>query len=616
MENQNLGPAERIINSLTQYLDHAYHGRPGIVTRDNNPTGVKWEPVTTVNENGSKVVFKLTKLGKKSVKTRLGILQSNNTVTENNRVVGEFRNPGLFPEVVSFIYAQIAEVWKLDNEFAARWASYAFAQSHRDMKVILAAFMLVQSRAGKPVMDNGQILFRDEDFREVGEAMILSYDKNVEGIKPNLLIRMYEILTLPQIAKINRDLGFGVSSKNPFTGRWVKTVEKWLRYREENVKLFDGLIKAGFRKTLITLARLSGYKPSSELFFEKLRWKQVQSKDGHRSLALNKELTKADSWESLTEEDICKKIVSEKISFKVVAGKLPKNIGLTPAIMAASVESGSLSDKDLIIYTPTLEELGLLKNDSIKARWEKAVKVAEDQRAASVIARVKSKDVADKLQEASDNALKKAVEEVSKGLRIYFIVDISGSMQGAIEKAKEYVAKFLQAFPLDKLHVSVFNTSGREITIKHASAAGVQHAFSGINAGGGTDYGAGVRALRHHVPAADEDALFIFVGDEEAGDFQIAVRNSGLNPVGFGLLKIGGSSWSCVRNTARELGIPCFNIDQNIFSDVYAVPRVIRNLIASTPISAQNKPLTYNRETLVDVILKTPLLKKPAWATV
>jgi hypothetical protein len=114
MENQNLGPAERIINSLTQYLDHAYHGRPGIVTRDNNPTGVKWEPVTTVNENGSKVVFKLTKLGKKSVKTRLGILQPNNTVTENNRVVGEFRNPGLFPEVVSFIYAQIAEVWKLD----------------------------------------------------------------------------------------------------------------------------------------------------------------------------------------------------------------------------------------------------------------------------------------------------------------------------------------------------------------------------------------------------------------------------------------------------------------------------------------------------------------------
>ena len=32
---------------------------------------------------------------------------------------------------------------------------------------------------------------------------------------------------------------------------------------------------------------------------------------------------------------------------------------LTRAIVAASVEAGSLSNKDLIIHTPTLEELGL-----------------------------------------------------------------------------------------------------------------------------------------------------------------------------------------------------------------------------------------------------------------
>ncbi len=163
----------------------------------------------------------------------------------------------------------------------------------------------------------------------------------------------------------------------------------------------------------------------------------------------------------------------------------------------------------------------------------------------------------------------------------------------------------------------MFNTTGTEIRIRHPSAAGVEHAFKGHTAGGGTVYGAGVRALQHHVPQPDEDVLFLFVGDQAdgRGSFVEPVQQSGLNPVAFGLLEVIGS-WGtrgrAVEETASRLGIPCFRIDEDMFGDAYAVTRVLRDLIASTPIGKPGAASA--RPALVEAILKTPLLAKPVWA--
>jgi 6-phosphogluconate dehydrogenase len=70
-----------------------------------------------------------------------------------------------------------------------------------------------------------------------------------------------------------------------------------------------------------------------------------------------------------------------------------------------------------------------------------------------------------------------------------------------------------------------------------------------------------------------------------------------------------------VTDAAAQLGIPCFVIDENIFADAYAVPRTIRNLIASTPVGQKTTTrVTKPRVSLVQQILETPLLQKPAWA--
>lgn len=621
MANENLGPAERILTTVLQYVDHAVHNRPGIVIPDTTSvTGVKWLPVTHAVENGEKVVYELRKVGTKTQKIRQGVMGEDNQVKDGARVVGRYQPAGIFAEVATWLYKQVAEVWRLDNEFAAKWASYSFEnEKSRDLKVILAAFLLVQSRKGDPVLEDGKLAFHDEDFRDVGEAMLLlggNKDKGIKYFDAKLLLRVRDVLMLPGVAETNRELGFGRSTRNPFLGRWATAVEKWLRYREENPKMLEGLVKSGWRRSVIELATRVGYKPTSPKFFEILRWKQAQADDGRRSIAIGVAVKAAETWEGFTEEQICETIVRTKPNFKRIVGMLPKGQGLTRAIVAAAIEAGSFSDKDLIIATPTLEDLGLLEVQEVKARWESALQKAEDMRALNVATRVRSKETKDKLSDASDTAVKAAVAEVVKGLRIYFVVDISGSMDTAIQQAKAYLAKFIQAFPLEQIHISVFNTVGKEITVKHASKAGIENAFKGISASGGTSYGAGVSILKKHQPSPEEDVLFVFVGDESAGTFATSVRDSGLNPLAFGFLYVPGNMGrgNAVVGTARELGIPCFMIDEKIFSDPYAVPRTIRALIAATPVNqaaVQARP----RVSLVDTILATKVLAKPAWAT-
>ena len=614
---EKLGPAEKILQTLLNATDHMIHNRPGIVTPDARHTiGVRWLPVTHKEENGEKVVYELSKVGKKTNKVRRGVMRADKKIEENGKVVGEYRAPGLFPEVAVWMYRQVAEVWKMDNEFAARWASFAFGQEHKDLKVVLAAFMLVQTRKGDPVLDGGKVAFYDEDYRDIGEAMMLVHRRDGKDLNPKLLLRVYDLLKVPAVAAINRELGFGNSARRPFLGRWSKAVEKWLQFREENPKMLDGLIKAGFKSTVKDLARAVGYKPQTPRFFEVLGWAQDQAKDGRRSMLIGVELEKQATLDDMNEAEICGWIVAEKPDWKRIVGMLPKKFGVTRAIMSAAVESGSLSNKDLIILTPTLEELGLLEVKEVKEKWDRALKKAEDDmRAANIARNVKSKDVQEQLQTAADTALQKAVEQVTKNLRIYVIIDISGSMSASIDRAKKLLAKFLQGFPPDRTHVAVFNTAGRVVEIKHASAAGVEQAFKGITANGGTAHGAGVLALAKFKPTDDEDTLFIFIGDEgERTTFEAHVAQSGLRPMAFGFLKLPGDPGNAVTATAAALRIPCFPILENTFDDVYAIPRTIRALVAATPVGVVARVAATPRVTLVDTILKTPLLVKPPWS--
>src|SRR5262245_35450469 len=216
----------------------------------------------------------------------------------------------------------------------------------------------------------------------------------------------------------------------------------------------------------------------------------------------------------------------EKLAYKDVVGRLPKEVGLTPAIMAACFPS--LSDRELRLLTPTLESLGLFADDAIRARWEKAVETATDQRALNVAKNVKSRAIRETLETAADHAARRAVEEATReqDVHVMFLIDKSGSMEGAIEQSKEALSRILAGFPLERLHVASFDTMGTVLRPRAASRTAVQHMLSGITAGGGTQHSAAVQALHRAGVRVPEDAalLVIVVGDEAGEDGQNLAR--------------------------------------------------------------------------------------------
>lgn len=607
---EELGPAERIVETLLDATDHIVHHRPGMMVVDRRaPFGYRWQSVTwKMRKGGRKEVFRM----QRRTPVFAGVMNAQGQVVDNRRVVGVYRAPGFYPEAARWYYRNALEVWKLDNEFAARWASFAFAREHRDLKVVLAALMLVQNRCGDPVHENGEFLFHDDDYRSVGEAMCLIERRDKRHLSPKHLLRVGKFLSLPVIADINRSAGFGKSARKPALGRWPKAVRRWLWQRERIPQKLNALVEAGYRTTVMELARRVGYKPETARFFEILRWKQAQSSDGRRTIAIGTEMAPPESWQGLSEAEICQRIVDTRPSYKRIIGLLPKHVGLTRAIIAAATEAGSLSDTDLVLLTPTLEEMGLLDVPMVGERWMAAMAKAEDRRAAHIAERVRGKKTAEVLRKAADSAMQKAVKDAAQNLRIYVFVDISGSMEEAIATAKEHIATFLQAFPLDRLHVAVFNTIGREVRIRHASAAGVRQAFRNYQAGGGTSHAAAVRCLAKHKPKAGEDALFLFVGDQQDAHFPDAVRESGIAPVAFGFVPVGQHDFQdAVTGTAKDLGIPCFSLDGAAIADPYALPRHLTTMMEAAPTTSRSAP---GRRTLIDTILDTELLTPPMWA--
>lgn len=583
---ESLGPAEKLVQLIINFPDHLWHNRPGVMHDG------KWKAAT-----------------RKEIEEH----QKNGRLRN-----GEFREPGPNPEAIEKVYGALADIWTANNELAARLASYVMKETDwRDMKVVCAAFMLVQSRAGEPIMEeqNGKkvVLFNDDDYRGIGEAMIKLYEKGSSRMmNPKLIQRIGEVLNLPGVVTMNRTLSFGNPHKRkPFVGRYYNAVTDWLDYREANISLLEGLKKSGYSKTVQSLARMVGYKPKSKRFFEVLGWKQKQAADGHRTIGLTDLQIRKLSFDGLTEKEICETIVAGKLGWKQVMGMLPKKIGLTPAIFVAMLDQ--FSDKDLTILTPTLEELGLLKHEPIKQRWQKAIDSQEDQRARNIAKNLRDRELAGKLEASADAAVTKAVAEATKeaDIHIMFIIDTSGSMQGAIETSKEALSMIVQGFPPEKLHIASFNTAGTVLKPRHHSAAGVQHMLRSIGASGGTIYGSAITALHNsgvRIPAG-ADLIIFAVGDEagEAGEaFAQSIRNAGYTPRAFAhIVNVSGQygRGETVRRAAEVLGIGYTEVNVEQFTDVYQVQRSLKAVLEAQP--------HRQKGSMIEKIMQTELLVSP-----
>ena len=223
------GPAEKLLDLVLSASAHLWHNRPGL---DVNGT---WHP-----KRGTKK--EIARLGKDVA-------------------------PGLFVPAAEKLYSQLAEIYALNAELMARFASYALTKTEwRDLKVACAALMLVQPHSGQPIADDdGTVAFHDDDWRATGEAMLLFYEKkSTKMLTPKAVLRVAELLESPGIAEMNRIAGFAdVNSKKAPLGRWKRAATRWLERREKNLPMLQGLVKAGYKETIKKIARKAGYKPES-----------------------------------------------------------------------------------------------------------------------------------------------------------------------------------------------------------------------------------------------------------------------------------------------------------------------------------------------------------------
>lgn len=571
-----LGPAEKLLDLVISSSAHLWHNRPGLEV-----AGV-WQPKPKAGAPRPR--------GAKEVK------------------------PGLHEAAAVRLYERLLEIYSLNVDLFAHFAAYALKETDwRDLKVAVAALMLVQSRSGQPVKeDDGEVAFYDDDLRAQGEAMLLFYEKkSTRMMTPKAVLRVAQLLENDRIAALNRRAGFGdAASKKPPLGRWKRAAQRWLAFRETNPAMLKGLVKAGFKETIKDLARKAGYKPQSQAFFEVLGWKQKQADGGHRSVGLGAlKLEKQERFDGLSEAEICEAIETQRLSYKDVVGRLPKDLGLTPAIMVALLPS--LSDRDLRILTPTLEELGLMTDADVRARWEKAIATATDQRALNIARNVRDRSVRERLEEAADAAARNAVKEATgeADVHVMFLIDKSGSMQGAIEQSKEALSRILSGFPPERVHIATFDTMGTVLVPKTPTRAAVQHMLKGVRADGGTVHAAGVRALRAvgvEVPASARLVVMV-VGDEagETGDqFAKVFEQCGYRVSAMGLIvSVAGGRGVTVRGCAAHLQVPFSEVDVKQFDDPYQVPRVLRAML-DAPVAAHPGA----RAAWVERVMKTPLL--------
>ncbi|ATB31596.1 vWA domain-containing protein [Melittangium boletus] len=571
------GPAEKLLELVLGGSAHLWHNRPGLDIQ-----GV-WYPAQGASEE---------------------LVRRGTPVA-----------PGLFVPAAVKLYRQLLDIYRLNTDLLAHFASYALTQTDwRDLKVATSALMLVQGHSGQPIREpDGSIAFHDDDLRAIGEAMLLHYErKSTRMLTPKAVLRVAELLETPEIARLNREAGFGdPAARKPPLGRWKVVATRWLRAREQNPALLQGLVKAGYKSTLQRIARKAGYKPLTQAFFEVLGWKQKQAATGHRTVGLaGLQLIKRERFDGLSEAEICERIEHEHLSFKEVVGRLPADVGLTPAILAALLPS--LSNKDLLMMTPTLEALGLMADADIRARWEGAVRAASDQRALHIVKNVRGQELKAKLEEASDNAARAAVKEATAetDVRVMFLIDKSGSMQGAIKQSKEALTRILAGFPMDKLHVATFDTMGTVLKPKAASRTGVQHMLRGIEAGGGTVHGAGVHALHWAGVQMPGEAklIVIVVGDEEGEDgAQLArtFRDCGYDVSALALIvSVAHSRGTSVRTCSTALRVPFSEVSVDQFEDPYQVPRVLKALL-DAPVARGQAPVSG----WVERVMRTPLLK-------
>lgn len=357
-----------------------------------------------------------------------------------------------------------------DPVFLAHFASYAIKKlDSKDLKVVSVFANSLSDADGTPfIVSKGpegivySTKYKKPNLRIVSQAALQDFD-------PKLVSRVIEL------ANIKQSLGERYREGTHFTRTLKTAVRKWIRFREQNPKAIEGIKKAGFSKMVKGLYRALHLSPSTEAA-EILRWKQ---KDG-REMTIKAAL----SFEGLNDLEIAEKIRADKIKPMSALGALPEKI--SPVIAVAILEQAS--GNQAVILRALFDRQGLLKEKEVMDLFNEKLKTAGT--ALDRVDRINTeidREVEKTLKKAKAEKRKEQVGDVGK---IFMHIDISGSMQRAVEFAKERGAVIAEcvANPEENFFWGLFNRFGTILERPESfEKDGFMAKLYGVKAGGSTE---------------------------------------------------------------------------------------------------------------------------------
>jgi len=465
-----------------------------------------------------------------------------------------------------------------DPYFLVHFTSYAVTKlDSKDLKVVSVFANALSDADGTPFIETnkeGKVIkseYNKPNLRMITQA-------GFQMLEPKLALRVIQLANL-KIAYSNK-----YREGTHFPKSLKKALIKYLRYRENNLYIVKGIKKAGLRKILMNLYRMARIAPSMEVAGI-LRWEQKDGREIKKEQAL--------SFKGMKDIDIAKKIRKEKINSMVAVGALPEKI--SPVIAVAILEQAT--GNQTVILKSLFERQGLLRHNEIIELFEQKLNIAKD--ALNRVERmntVTSEKVEKALKKAKSKKRKEEFGEIGK---IFLHIDISSSMQPAIEFAKEKGAIIAECVknPKENFHWGCFNQNGYLLEKPDTFTQGAfMQKLYGIKADGWTDCLACYQKARELNCDVD-----IYVTDQEhnRGNINKYIIEYGKPKVVI-IIDFGNGKYGDLFKAFTRNDIPVSIIKPE-------------TLIESALVVQTIKTAAIGAIAIIDEIMQTPLLKLPEW---
>lgn len=349
-----------------------------------------------------------------------------------------------------------------DPFFLAHLTSYAMKNSKaKDLRVFLAYVAGLSSADGQPFSPGSKYV--KPNLRYVGAAAL-------QMLEPKLADRVALLGT----RKFKVEGILSEATHLPTTMR--EALKKYLKYREANPEMLEGIRKAGLKTTMQRMARKMHYDFSDEAR-EILDWPRKGQKFDKR----------APLFENLTDLQVAEKVRSERIPYIGVLAELAKvDKKVSPVVAVAMLEQAT--GNQAVIMRSTFEDAGILNDPEVKTLYEEKIKEAQTALdRVDHITKEASESVKQALKSAKSEARKEELGNIGK---VFVHLDFSGSMERVREYAGErgaIIAEMVQN-PTENFAWGWFSGHGIRLPLPQAFEA---DAFKAVLFGqgdwGGTD---------------------------------------------------------------------------------------------------------------------------------